>query len=133
MSDVLTELDARVAQLRELQRVARDELPRELGRVVQRHVLEAVRAGRSPDGDPWPRREDGDRALRDAADGIRVDVSRATVAVSITKRHLELHHLGRARGGVRRPLLPTTITPRLRAALDAATRRVLEHATTEAS
>jgi hypothetical protein len=133
MADVLTKLDARVAQLRELQRVARDELPRELGRVVERHVLEAVRAGRSPDGEPWPRREDGARALDEAADGIRVDVSRATVTVSITKRHLELHHLGRARGGIRRPLLPTTITPRLRAALDAASQRVIERALAGAS
>ncbi len=133
MADVVADLDARIAKIRELQRVARDELPRELGRVVERHVLDAVRAGRSPDGEPWPRREDGARALEDAAEGIRVDVSRSAVMVSITKRHLELHHLGRARGGVRRPLLPTTITPQLRAALDVASRRVLERALTGAS
>lgn len=133
MADVLADIDARIAKIRELQRVARDELPRELGRVVERHVLDAVRAGRSPDGEPWPRREDGARALEDAADGIRVDVTRTAVTVSITKRHLELHHLGRARGGVRRPLLPTTITPQLRAALDVASRRVLERALTGAS
>lgn len=133
MADVVADLDARIAKIRELQRVARDELPRELGRVVERHVLDAVRAGRSPDGEPWPRREDGARALEDAAEGIRVDVSRSAVTVSITKRHLELHHLGRARGGVRRPLLPTTITPQLRAALDVASRRVLERVLTGAS
>ena len=133
MADVVADIDARIAKIRELQRVARDELPRELGRVVDRHVRDAVRAGRSPDGEPWPRREDGARALEDAAEGIRVDVSRSAVTVSITKRHLELHHLGRARGGVRRPLLPTTITPQLRAALDVASRRVLERALTGAS
>jgi hypothetical protein len=129
MSDAIAVVDAKIRELTKLERELDRALKRELSKTLRAHVRGALRANRSPDGDPIARRQDGAAALERADRAIKVVVRGDRIEVRLTKRHLVLHHLGRARGGITRELLPTEITPELQRELEAAAKRVFERFT----
>jgi hypothetical protein len=72
-----------------------------------REELEAqIARGEGPDGTPWVRREDGGRPLRNAGAALRVVAVGARVVASIGGRYY-YHHIGKTRGNVARPILPS--------------------------
>lgn len=125
MSDALATIDRKIQQLSNLERELDRELQRALSKALRAHVRRALRSNRTPDGDPIERRKDGGRALEGAERDVQVVVRGNRIEVRLTKRHLVLHHLGRARGGVKRELLPTEITPELQREIEVAAARVV--------
>lgn len=127
MVDGLKILDEKIAVLRGLSSFG-EKATRDVAQIVWDDIKENVEAGRDPDGKPWDRRQDGERALRTAMDGLRMDVHGQTIVVRITKRHLVLHHHGYARGNVQRRIIPTTLTKRMAAKIRAYYQREMEKA-----
>lgn len=112
-------------RLRELPTKLVDQTAPEIARAIEAEIKRQVSQGVDPYGRPWPLTRDGDRALRDAADAIRVTVLRDRVVVTLTGVEA-LHDRGAVRGGVRRQILPdrAEIPPRLAAVIEAAIARV---------
>lgn len=129
MTDAVAALTTKIRELTKLEREFDRTLKRELSKTLRAHVRGALRANQSPDGEPLARRQDGAPALERAHRAIKVVVRGDRIEVRLTKRHLVLHHMGRARGGITRELLPTEITPELQRELEAAAARVLERFT----
>lgn len=68
-------------------------------------------AGQDPYGKPWPaRKKDGGRALRNAADAVRVAALDKTVVMAVTGKEA-IHDLGQAKGGIQRTILPEAGKP----------------------
>lgn len=98
-----------IAKLRALGTMLPDAAP-EIAQAVERELGAQVASGLGPDGTPLRPTKDGRQPLVNAARAIRVRAI-GTVIVTKVEGHHALHHLGRARGGVRRPLIPTEGTP----------------------
>lgn len=76
-----------------------------------------ISAGVDPDGKAWPLRKDtGERTLQHADDALRVAPVGTTLVARLTGP-VARHHLGRARGGIPRVILPEKGLPK--AAADA--------------
>lgn len=69
-----------------------------------------IAAGRDPSGKSWKRRQDGRKALANAADAIEATAVGDVVVLRIEGHHAR-HHLGAVRGKVRRQILPTGGVP----------------------
>jgi hypothetical protein len=102
-------LDERIAKIREMRSFVRESAPA-VAEVVEVDLAEQVEAGRSPDGEKWRPRKDGGRPLRTAASALRVAAIGTRVFVRLTG-HVARHHLGTARGGIVRQILPTGGVP----------------------
>lgn len=109
MADGMAALDAQIRRLRELERLAPDAAP-DVARAVDRELGAQIAAGRAPDGTPWPRTQRGTAPLRGAAKALRVRAMGSVVLCTLEGPEA-LHHLGRARGGVRRQILPSNKIP----------------------
>lgn len=84
---------------------------------AKRALMQSIAQGRSADGARWRPTQAGKRPLRNAAQAIAVEVGRGLIRLTVRGHHA-LHHLGRAKGGVRRPILPTEgLPPSMAAAL----------------
>jgi hypothetical protein len=68
-------------------------------------VADAARAGQTPEGEVWDLTKEHRRALVGVERHIE-KVSSARVAMLRVRQHYALHDLGRAKGGIRRGLLP---------------------------
>ena len=105
---------ARLAQLASaLRNFPKEAAPRaaKRGAEVLKQVIERnVAAGVGPDGDPWPLRQDGAKALADAAAEVQVTAYGTTILARLEGPYA-LHHFGRARGRVVRQILPTKKAP----------------------
>lgn len=94
------------------------ELPDELVKASVPAVVQAlgqeingdVAAARGPDGEPWAPKQDGGRALQNAAQQVTVEAV-GTVILAKLKGPEVRHHKGTARGGIRRQILPTRKIP----------------------
>lgn len=100
------------AMLDKLGRLA--DMPREVAPAVAEAIDEEITAqiarGVDPNGKPWPKTQDGDQALRGA--GKAVNVASFGKRVIVALRGVEArHHLGRARGGVQRQIIPVAKIP----------------------
>jgi hypothetical protein len=104
----MADLRAMIAKLRELDGMVERAAP-EIAKAVERELGAQVAAGLGPDGKPLRPTKDGRQPLQNAARAIRVRAV-GTVIVAKVEGHHALHHLGRARGGIRRPLIPTETT-----------------------
>lgn len=103
------EIDDIIAQLRAAPERARELLP-EMAAEVQLVLAENIAAERGPDGTPWPATKDGRHALKNAAGDLTSQVVGTAILVTL-QAPSSLHHLGIARGGVRRPILPSKGIP----------------------
>lgn len=102
-------LDAHIARLRELGNLAAKSAP-EVAKEVERELRSQIAAGTGPDGAPWQPTKAGTTPLRGAARALRVRAI-GTVIVATLEGHHALHDQGRARGGVRRKVLPSAKMP----------------------
>jgi hypothetical protein len=119
----LAELDAQIARLRELPSLAREAAP-DAAHAVERVIERQIQAATDPAGKAWEPTQDGRTPLRTADKALAVVAIGPTVFARL-KGHIARHHLGRARGGVQRQILPTQGLP---SAMSTAIRGVLvEH------
>lgn len=105
MADGLRQLDGMIRRVDLLGGLAERVAPR-VGDVLRREVEGAVAGQRSPNGSPWAPSKSGARVLERAAQKAVVSVDGSRVSVSLDGPEA-LHNDGRARGGVRRQILPT--------------------------
>lgn len=95
---------ARIRKLPEMGKLAVAEVADELRRESERHIS----AGRDPDGKPLQLTQDGRKPLQ----GVRVKIGAVGKAIHFhLSGHHARHHLGRARGGIERRLMPTDRIP----------------------
>jgi hypothetical protein len=115
----LFEIDRHIARLRKVGDLPREAAPA-CAEALREYLERQIAAGRAPDGSTWaPRKEDGGRALEDAAKALTV-VPVGTHILARIKGPEARHHKGIAKGGTVRQILPTTtIPPVLTRALDA--------------
>lgn len=102
-------LDAHIARIRQLGNLAAKSAP-EVAKEVERELRSQIAAGTGPDGSPWAPTKAGTTPLRGAARALRVRAI-GTVIVATLEGHHALHDQGRARGGVRRKVLPSAKMP----------------------
>ena len=109
MADAIPALDDWIRRLEGLPAAGVDAAP-EVARVVDAELRGNIAAGRAPDGTSWPATADGHRALRHAGEKLRVRAIGATVVATLSGVEA-LHDRGRAKGGVRRQIIPTGKAP----------------------
>jgi Phage virion morphogenesis family len=109
MGDGFTALDAiirRVRSMGELASVAAPEVAREL----KASLDEQIAAGRAPDGTAWaPRKEDGGRALQNAAKAVKVRAEGRSILVILSGPEV-FHHFGAGAAPVRQ-IIPSGAVP----------------------
>lgn len=109
MADGFAQLDAYIARVRALPELARTAAP-DVARVVERELRKTISAGTTPDGKPWPLTKDGEKPLTNAAGALNVVAVGTTIYARISGPEAR-HHLGRARGGIERQILPKDSIP----------------------
>lgn len=105
MSDGPESLTPLIERLRELGTLPEQAAPRVAEAMLQ-EVTRTIAAGTAPDGTPWAPTKAGERPLRGAAKALSASAS-GTVALLTLSGPEVLHHEGRAKGGVRRQILPS--------------------------
>lgn len=121
------ELDDMIRKLRAIPGIV-ERASTDAADAVRGELERTIAAGTTSDGQAWtPRKLDGGRPLADAAKALYVAPVGTRIYARLTG-HIARHHLGRARGGLERPILPTT--GKLPAPMARALRKVLvEHFT----
>lgn len=110
-------LDAQLRCLRALPRSVETMTPK-VAKALDTELRAQIDAGQAPDGTPWPPTEKGERALKNAGAALTVEAHGTVILAKLTGP-TALHHMGHARGGVRRQVLPDSKMPdRLTAALE---------------
>lgn len=116
MADAIAEIDARIAQLEQL-----SEMPAAIGPKVavalEREILGNVARGVGPDGKPWAPTADGHKPLQGVASSLTVRADGPLVVAHLEGVHAR-HHTGHVRGGVARPILPSSASPSLVRAIE---------------
>jgi hypothetical protein len=107
VSDGLEALEAYAERLRALPELAREAAP-EVADVVRDELERQIKAGTDPEGKAWAKREDGGQPLETASKSLAVTSVDSRIFARL-RGHVARHHLGRARGGVERQILPTKI------------------------
>jgi hypothetical protein len=77
---------------------------------LDREIKANVAAAKGPDGTAWAPKQDGERALPNAAERVKVEVE-GTVILATLRGNEVKHHKGTARGGEKRQILPTRQIP----------------------
>lgn len=101
------QLDSMIRQLRAMGDVGTDVAPA-VARAFEAELRAQIRRGEGPDGTPWPRNQDGSTSLQSADLSVRAVGS--SVVATLTGASV-LHHEGRARGRIRRQILPSSRIP----------------------
>lgn len=109
MSEGFASLDAHIARLRALPALVPDALP-ELAEVVEQNLERTIRAGTDANGVSWQPRKDGGTPLATAGKSLGVAIVGTTIFCRL-RGHVARHHLGRAKGGVIRHILPVDGLP----------------------
>ncbi len=103
-------LDEHIARVRELPGFIDASMP-DVADALEREQRRFIAAGTSPDGKRWEPKKDGSgKPLATAGDSLRVAPVGHTVFMRLTD-HVARHHLGRAKGGTVRQILPTDGLP----------------------
>jgi hypothetical protein len=96
-------------RLRKLPELGTQAAP-SVANAVRGQLERSIASGSTPDGKAWEKTKDGKQPLATAAKALAVVAVGATVFARLTG-HIARHHLGRARGGVVRQILPTEEIP----------------------
>lgn len=86
---------------------------------IKAEIERTIAAGTAPDGTPWaPRKKDGGAPLRKASSALYAGAIGRVIYVRVLGTEAR-HHIGTARGGVRRQIIPTsvTLTPAIKTAI----------------
>lgn len=102
-------LDAHIARIRAIPGLAMRAAPA-VAAQTRVEISRTIAAGTTPDGVPWAKTKKGEEPLRNAASGLRVSAQGSVVVTSI-EGHLALHHLGVAKGRVKRQIIPSKTIP----------------------
>ena len=102
-------LDAHIARIRALPGLAQRAAP-DVAQALRDELRRQIAAGTDPDGRPWTLTEAGRQALATAAAALTVGSSGVQVIMRL-RGHVARHHLGRAKGGIVRRILPTAGIP----------------------
>lgn len=119
------ELAAFAQRLRRLGKLA-PEAAKAAAPLVEAVAKETAAAGTTPQGEAWPAKRDGGRALPNAASAITAHANGLTVIVKLVGAYF-FHHY--SKGKDRRRVLPDSgggIPPKVVAALREATKRTFE-------
>lgn len=100
-------LTALIARLNELGGVAERAAPL-VATELDRLLRAQIKAGTGPDGTPWQPKKDGGKPLQDVKVSVRAI---GTTVIARLDGPAVLHDQGRARGGVRRKILPSRDLP----------------------
>lgn len=109
MANDLAKLDAHIARIKALPGMVGRVAPA-VGQALETELTRQIARGVGPDGTPWPKTKEGEQPLRHAARALRVRAVGTTVVASLEGHHAR-HHLGAVKGGVRRPILPSSTIP----------------------
>lgn len=110
MADGFAALDAHIARVRALADLSRAAAP-ECALEAKDAIDAQIARGVGPDGEAWPPRKDtGERTLQNAAQAVVVVPVGNTVFFRVRGPEAR-HHLGHARGGVVRRILPVKGIP----------------------
>ncbi len=109
MSDGFAELDAIIARIRQLPELASSAAP-DIADALRTEIERTIAAGTDPYGKKWAPKETGGQPLATAAKALVVVPVGKSIVIKI-KGHIARHHLGRAKGGVYRPVIPTQGLP----------------------
>jgi hypothetical protein len=82
----------------------------QLVRAARRVIADQVARGEDPTGKAWKLTKKGARPLVRAAEAVTVRMSGKILTMSIFDHHAR-HHIGSARGKVRRRILPSSKLP----------------------
>lgn len=111
MADGTAALNAHIARLRALPKLAREAAP-DVAHELESELRKQIAAGEGPDGAKWePRKDDGGKPLVGAAKALRIAAVGTTVIARLVGPEAR-HNSGRARGGVKRQILPSKQLPR---------------------
>ncbi len=122
------ELTAFVAKLRGL-KVLAPQAAKEAAPLIEEAIKKTAAAGTTIDGDPWPAKRDGARALPNAAGSISAVANGAAVIVTLAGNYV-FHNS--AKGPDRRRILPDSgagIPPAIAAVLQRATEQAFKRLT----
>jgi len=89
--------------------LAREAAP-DVADAVERELQQTIAAGTDAYGKPWPPTKEGGRPLQHAAAALTVVAVGTTVITQVSGPEAR-HHLGRARGGLAREIIPTAEIP----------------------
>jgi len=103
------ELDAALAKVRALPNLVRDVVPA-AAEALDAELRANIAAGRGPDGEAWQLTQAGKQPLQHAGKALTVLPSGGVVVARVTGPEA-LHHLGGARGGIARRILPSRGVP----------------------
>ena len=119
-----TALDEMIARLRSLPARVRDIAPA-AAEACAKVVAGNIAAQRDPDGKPWLASKDGKPVLVDAMKNVSVSAVGSVVLFRVSGPEAR-HHLGAAKGGVVRRLIPLRAMPAsIAAAIKSAVLKVL--------
>lgn len=104
-SDAAAKLQGWINRLRELADTPEAVAPK-VAEALKAETARTIAAGTAPDGTAWKPTQDGKQPLKGAAKALRA-ASSGSVALLVLEGPEVLHHEGRAKGGIRRQILPS--------------------------
>lgn len=110
MANGFSELDAMIQRVQRIEGFVRDAAP-DVAEALEDELHAQIARGEGPDGRKWaPRADDGGQPLRGAAKALAV-VPVGTTIFARLKGPEARHHLGIAKGGTVRQILPVRNLP----------------------
>jgi len=86
------------------------EVAKDIAPVLDSEIKKNIAAGVDPAGKPWPLTKEGKKPLTNAGAALTVKAISSVVQAKL-EGHVALHHLGAAKGNVRRQILPSSGLP----------------------
>jgi hypothetical protein len=105
----LAQLDDMIARLRSLGG-SLDDLAEDVADEVRAELERTIAAGTTPEGVAWQTTRSGKRPLEHAQQALHVAAVGRTIYVRLTGPEA-MHHLGSARGGIERRVIPVKDIP----------------------
>lgn len=108
--DGARQMQAMIERVRVLPDLVSDAAP-DAASALRAAIVKHVDAGTAPDGTPWkPRKEDGGRPMANAAAAVRVAPTGNKLFAAVRGPEAR-HSRGIARGGIERPIFPSSGLP----------------------
>jgi hypothetical protein len=102
-------LDRMIASIRQMPELGKRAAP-DVAHALEAALQTTIAAGKAPDGTAWQLTKTGDVPLTGAAKVLGVAAVGPVIYMRLRGPEAR-HHLGRARGGVVRPIIPTGALP----------------------
>jgi hypothetical protein len=86
------------------------EVAKDVAPALDAEIRKNISAGVDPEGKPWLPTKDGKKPLANAGAALSVKAISSVVQAKLVG-HVALHHLGAAKGNIRRQILPSSRLP----------------------